>query len=112
MHILLRRGFNERFLSWSYYKYGYLANIVVLLYVATFSAYGLINEIWKSVWQALKTVKFPLVSAIILIVAIVATLTGERVFDNTFIEENAEFLTYCTIFTMLYYYNSLLIKHQ
>lgn len=105
-------GSTSEFYPWSYYKYGYLANIVVLLYVAAFSAYGLINEIWKSIWQALKTVKFPLVSAIILIVAIVATLTGEKVFDSTFIEENAEFLAYCTIFTMLYYYNSLLIKHQ
>lgn len=105
-------GSTSEFYPWSYYKYGYLANIVVLLYVAAFSAYGLINEIWKSIWQALKTVKIPLVSAIILIVAIVAALTGERVFDSTFIEENAEFLAYCTIFTILYYYNSLLIKHQ
>lgn len=101
-------GNPHEFYSWSHYKYGYLANIIVLLYVAVTAAYAFVHKFWLKVYEALKTIKFPFVSAILLIVGIAFTLCGEKVLGSTFIEENAEFLTYCTIFTMLYYYNSLL----
>ena len=101
-------GNPHEFYPWKHYKYGYLAHVFVGLYIAIIALYGIINKIWLSAWNALKTVKFPVISAILAIISVIIQLYAEKVAASTFIEEIAELSLYMLIASVIYYYNKIL----
>lgn len=103
-------GNPHEFYRWSHYKYGYLAHVVVGLYIASIAIYGIINKLWFAAIKALKTVKFPVVSTLLAIGGVACQLYAEKVNGNTFIEEIAELAIYLVITAVIYYYNSILQK--
>jgi len=72
-------GNPHEFYPWKHYKNGYLAHVFVGIYIAIIALYGIINKIWLSAWNALKTVKFPVISAVLTIISVIITLLGEKV---------------------------------
>ena len=101
-------GNPHEFYPWKHYKYGYLAHVFVGLYIAIIALYGIINKIWLSAWNALKTVKFPVISAVLAIITVIIQLYAEKVAASTFIEEIAELSLYMLIASVIYYYNKIL----
>lgn len=103
-------GNPHEFYRWSHYKYGYLAHVVVGLYIASIAIYGIINKLWFVAIKALKTVKFPVVSTLLAIGGVACQLYAEKVNGSTFTEEIAELAIYLVITAVIYYYNGILQK--
>lgn len=98
-------GNPHEFYPWKHYKYGYLANVFIGLYIAAIAIYGIVNKIWLKAWNALKTVKFPIISVVLAIISVIIQLYAEKVAESTFIEEIAELSLYMLIASVIYYYN-------
>lgn len=105
-------GNPHEFYPWKHYKYGYLAHVFVGLYIAAIALYGIINKVWISIFKALKAVKFPVFSSIIVILAVGLQLYGEKFAESTFTEEIAELVIYMVIATVIYYYNKILTNEK
>ena len=103
-------GNPHEFYSWKHYQYGYLAHIFVGLYIAAVVIYGFVNKIFIQAWNALTTVKFPVISAILAVISIISTFYGEKVVDSSFVEEIAELSVYSIIACVIFYYNDVLSK--
>lgn len=103
-------GNPHEFYKWSHYRYGYLAHVIVGLYIAATAIYAIVNKLWFSAFKALKTVKFPVTSTLLAVCGIVCQLYAEKVNGSTFVEEIAELAIYLIITAVIYYYNSILQK--
>ena len=103
-------GNPHEFYSWKHYQYGYLAHIFVGLYIAAVVIYGFVNKIFIQAWNALTTVQFPVISAILAVISIISTFYGEKVVDSSFVEEIAELSVYSIIACVIFYYNDVLSK--
>lgn len=103
-------GNPHEFYSWKHYQYGYLAHIFVGLYIAAVVIYGFVNKIFIQAWNALTTVKFPVISAILAVISIISTFYGEKVVSSSFVEEIAELSVYSIIACVIFYYNDVLSK--
>lgn len=105
-------GNPHEFYPWKHYKYGYLAHVFIGGYIAAIALYGIINKVWLSAFNALKSVKFPVISTVLAIFAIVIQLYAEKVTKSTFVEEISELSIYIIIATVIYYYNNHLINNN
>lgn len=96
------------FYSWEHYKYGYLVHFFVGIYIALIAIYGIMNEIWLKIWDAIRNVKFPVFSTLLVIICVALQLYAEKVTKSTFTEEIAELAIYSVIISTIYYYNNIL----
>ena len=94
----------HNFYPWSHYKYGYLANIFVGLYIASGILYALINKIWIDITEIFNKVKIPFWSFFCSFICIFVQEISEHRFENTVVEEIAEFTIYCLIFAIVWIY--------
>ncbi|MBQ8476688.1 hypothetical protein IJ531_06480 [bacterium] len=92
------------FYPWSHYKYGYLANIFVGIYIALGCLYALINKIWIDIIEIVKKVPIPFWSFLIALVCVVIQEISEHSFENTVVEEIAEFVIYSVTFAIVWIY--------
>ncbi|MCM1340087.1 MAG: hypothetical protein NC191_10490 [Muribaculaceae bacterium] len=100
-------GTND-FYHWSHYKYGYLAHIIIGLYIAGSLAWALWKKVFVKIWEVLKKTLFPFWNVVLLGAAIPLQVIAEKRFDNTLVEETLELLMYCLIAYMVFLYNKYL----
>ncbi len=92
------------FYPWNHYKYGYLANIFVGIYIALSVLYALINKIWVDIVDIFNKVKIPFWSFFLTFICVFVQELSEHSFENTVIEEITEFTIYCLTFTIVWIY--------
>lgn len=97
-------GTND-FYHWSHYKYGYLAHVIIGLYIAGSLIWALCKNVFVKIWEVLKKTQFPFWNVVLLGLAIPVQVIAEKGFDNTIVEETVELLMYCLIAYMVYFYN-------
>ena len=98
----------HEFYKWSHYKYGWLAHVLIGVYIAFGCIWALVNKIWLDIADVFKKVKIPVITFLIAFAAIGAQLYSEKYFHNTKIEETAELIIYCTVLSLvIIYYNKL-----
>ena len=92
------------FYPWSHYKYGYLANIFVGIYIGLSILYALINKIWKDIIEIIKKIPVPFWNFLMIFICIFIQEIYEHNFENTVIEEITEFIIYTLTFSLVYIY--------
>lgn len=92
------------FYPWSHYKYGWLAHVIVGIYIAIAVIYALVNKFWIKMKELFETVRFPFLDLIAMAVLTVLQYVGESVIHNSCLEEIAEFTLYCAICALVYYF--------
>ena len=98
----------HEFYKWSHYKYGWLAHVLIGVYIAVSCIWALVNKIWLEVIDVIKKVKFPVITFLIAFAAIGVQLYSEKHFHSTILEETAELIIYCTALSLvIIYYNKL-----
>lgn len=93
----------HEFYKWSHYKYGYLAHIIVGIYIAISILFGLIKKIWIDVIEIFKKIKFPFWTFFGCLICTIAQIIGEEK-HNTCIEETGELILYCLIICFIIIY--------
>ncbi len=93
-----------QFYPWSHYKYGWLAHVIVGIYIAGAFLYAIINKIWVDIKEVLINARFPFWDLVVMAFFTVCQLLGEKMLDSTVLEETAEFSLYCAIFALVYYF--------
>lgn len=96
------------FYHWSHYKYGWLAHVIIGIYIACSCLYAIVNKIWLDVKNVFQNVRFPFWDLVVMALFVVFQMLGEKVLDSTCLEETAEFSLYCAIFALVYYYRKRL----
>ncbi len=98
------------FYPWSHYKYGFLAHIIVGIYITASCLWAVINKIWVDIIEIIKNIKFPFYTLSGCIFMTIAQIYCERFMHNTAFEEIAEFTLYCLLFSLVYIYTKKIIK--
>ncbi len=94
----------HNFYPWSHYKYGWMAHIIVGIYIAISLLYAVVNKIWVDIKTVLEKFRFPFWDFVCMAVLVVIQYLGERTLHNSCLEEIAEFTLYCAIFALVYYF--------
>lgn len=92
------------FYPWSHYKYGWLAHVIVGIYIAATALYAVVNKFWVKAKELFESVKFPFWDFAWMAVLVVVQYLGESVMHNSVLEETAEFTLYCAICALVYYF--------
>lgn len=92
------------FYPWSHYKYGWLAHVIVGIYIAGAFIYAIVNKIWIDIKDVFNKARFPFWDLVIMAFFTVMQLLGEKTLDSTVLEETAEFSLYCAICALVYYF--------
>jgi len=98
----------HEFYKWSHYKYGWLAHVIIGIYIGLSVLWALINKIWVDIIDIIKKVKFPVWTFLIVFVAILIQLYSEKHLENTIIEETAELIIYCSALSLCLIYSKKL----
>lgn len=102
----------HEFYPWSYYKYGFLANIFVGIYIALGIIYALVNKIWLDIAEIFKKVPIPFWSFLMTFICIFIQEISEHKFENTVVEEIMEFTIYTLTFVIVFIYYKKLKDDQ
>ena len=97
----------NEFYPWSHYKYGYLAHIMVGIYIFAMALYGIINKIWLNIFEIINKVKFPVWTLGCGVIFTILQIYFEGT-HNTCGEETVEFALYCTIVSLCIIYTKKL----
>ncbi len=89
---------------WSHYKYGFLVDYIVGLYIAVGTLYGIIKKVWIDIFEIVKNIKFPFWSLFSGLICVIIQIVSEGKFHNSCIEETAELVLYCLIFAVIAIY--------
>ena len=92
------------FYPWSHYKYGFLANIFVGLYIALSFLYAILNKIWLDIVEIIKKVPIPFWNFAFIFLCVLIQEISEHTLENTVIEEIAEFVIYTLTFIIVFIY--------
>ena len=92
------------FYPWKHYKYGFLANIAVGIYIILSCIYALVSRIWVDIAQIAKKVPIPFWNFLSVFICIFVQEIYEHKYENTVVEEIAEFLIYALTFTIVWIY--------
>ncbi len=98
------------FYPWKHYKYGFLAHIIVALYIASGIIYAIVNKIWVDIIEIFKKTAIPFWSFFSAFVCIFIQEYSEHALDNTVIEEIMEFTIYTLTFAIVWIYFKKLNK--
>lgn len=94
----------HEFYKWSHYKYGWIAHVLIGLYIALGTIWALFNKIHKEVIEIVKKVKFPVWTFLFCFGLIIVQLTAEKTIHNSCIEETAELAIYCLALSLVIVY--------
>ena len=97
-------GTND-FYHWSHYKYGYLAHVIIGIYIAGAFVYALCKKVFVKIWEVLQKTQFPFWNVLLLLTVIPVQILAEKRFHSTLVEETVELLMYCLIVYMVVLYN-------
>ncbi len=97
-------GQPDGFYQWSDYKYGFLANYIVAIYIVFMFLYGLFNKIYLDIPLILRKIRLPFWSVFGCALCTFAQILGEGILHNTVLEETAELVLYTIIATLVIYY--------
>lgn len=97
-------GNPHNFYPWSHYKYGWLAHVLVGLYMFLGVVYALLNKIWVDIIDIVQKIKFPLWTFVGSFLCVIVQIYSESLLHSTPIEETAEFVLYSLIFALVYIY--------
>ncbi len=98
-------GQPNQFHSWSHFKYGYLAHIIIGAYIAFCALFALINKLWISAYELIKKVNFPFLPFFICAISVFVQLFSEKYLHNTIVEETSELILYFSLFAICYIYS-------
>ncbi|MBQ3642773.1 hypothetical protein II906_12740 [bacterium] len=94
----------HNYYSWSHYKYGWLAHVIIGIYIAAGFLYGIVNKFWLDVKEVFKKVPIPVWSFILTFIYIIIQMYDEKVLETSLIEEVMELSIYCMTFAIVYIY--------
>ena len=94
----------HEFYPWSHYKYGFLAHIFIGAYIAIIALYALVNKIWTDLIEIINKAPIPVWTALGVFICIFFQFFSEHRFENTIVEEAAEFTIYCCVFVFAWIY--------
>ena len=94
----------HNFYPWSHYKYGWMAHIIIGIYIALLILYAFVNKIWIDIKTVLEKFRFPLWDFVTMSALVIIQYLGERTLHNSCLEEIAEFTLYCAILALVYYF--------
>ena len=100
----------HEFYKWSHYKYGWLAHVLIGVYIAGSVLWALINKIWVEAIDVFKNVRIPVMTFLIVFCAIGVQIYSEKSLHSTIIEETAELIIYCTALSLALIYTNKLKK--
>ncbi len=83
----------DEFYPWSHYKYGFLAHIIIDIYIAGIFLYGILNKVWIDIINILKKVKLPFWTFLFSVILVITQIYCENI-HNTIVEEISEFVLY------------------
>ena len=98
-------GLENAFYSWKEIPYGWLAHPIYGIYIGITVLYGLINKIYKDIWEFLTKTNLPVWHIIFFILGVTLGLAAEKVMTNFIFEEMAELLMYSGLFGIIYVYS-------
>ena len=97
-------GQPDGFYQWSDYKYGFLANYIVAIYIVAMILYALFNKIYLNIPLILRKVRLPFWSVFGCAICTICQILGEGVLHNSILEETAELVLYTIIMVLVVYY--------
>ena len=92
------------FYSWKDFKYGWLVNPLVGLYITGTFLYFIVSKAYLQMWNIIKKVKFPVWNFLLAVVGISVSLYIEKHADNDVFEEMAELLFYVAVVGIIWLY--------
>lgn len=94
----------HNYYSWSHYKYGWIAHVVIGVYIAAGFLYGIINKFWNDIVAIVKKVPLPVWSFVLTLGFIAVQMYDEKVLETSMIEEVMELSIYCMCAAIVYIY--------
>ena len=92
------------FYGWDQIKYGYLAQPLYGLYIASVAVYFLWNKCFITLWRIIKNVKFPIWDILFVIVSMLAGIYIDHSVDSMVLEESVELVFYVAIVGIIWLY--------
>lgn len=93
----------DTFYKWSEIPYGWVAHVLVGLYMAYMALYFILNRLYKPLWGILTEIRIPLVTAVVMLVSMVVATVMEKM-ELAPAEEMAELAFYVALVTAVYSY--------
>ena len=95
----------DMYYGWKDIKYGWLAHPLYGLYIASVAIYFLWNQLYKTLWNFVKNVKFPLWNLLFLIIGTALSVYADKCIENPVFEEMAEMLLYVSLTGIIWLYS-------
>jgi len=95
-------GSPNNFYSWSHFKYGFLAHILIGLYIAFCVIFAIYNKLWTNIKTLLKNIKFQIMPFLFCGISTTIQILSEKFLHNTIIEETSELILYFSLFAIFY----------
>ena len=96
----------EKFKKWKEIPYGWLAHVLVGIYLAAIAAYYVWRKLWQDTWELLSKVRIPAWETAVMIAAAVCAQLTERLIHNDFVEEFFELTFYTAFICLLWRYTA------
>lgn len=97
-------GSPGNFYSWSHYKYGFLAHILIGIYIGICAIYAIWNKIWLNIFEILTKIKLQIMPFLFCAICTTVQILSEKFLHNTIIEETSELILYFSLFSICYIY--------
>ena len=97
-------GIENAFYQWKDIKYGWLANPLYGIFIASVGLYFIINKLYLTLFEYIKKVKFPVWNIVLLVLGMLAGMYAEKSLNNMLFEEMAEMLFYSSLMGMIWLY--------
>ena len=94
----------NEYYSWSHYKYGWIAHVIVGIYIALVTLYAVIKRVWKDIIDVINKAKIILIPFLCVVVCVLFQMYAEKISHSSLVEELAEFALYCTILVIVMCY--------
>lgn len=101
----------HEFYTWSHYKYGWLAHIIIGVYMGLVGIYGIVKKIWKNIKEIFDNIKFPFWTFFGCLLCTIAQIIAEEK-NNTCIEETSELVLYCLVLAFILIYKKQLNENN
>lgn len=100
----------NKFKKWKEIPYGWLAHVLVGIYLAVLLLYFLCKKLWRDVWELLTQRRIPLWETSVMVVTAVCAQLTERIVHNDFLEEFFELSFYTAFMCLLWRYTRGALK--
>lgn len=97
-------GIENAFYQWKDIKYGWLANPLYGIFIASVGLYFVINKLYLNLFEYIKKVKFPVWNIVLLVLGMLVGMYSEKALNNMLLEEMAEMLFYSSLMGIVWLY--------